>query len=48
MASCRALVMMIVQLKSDRISRAVMVALPSGVAILMANCNALAPNTGVK
>ncbi len=47
MVSWRALVMMIVQLKSESTSSADMVILPSGVAILIANSIALAARTGV-
>ena len=43
----RALVMMIVQLNSDRISRAVIVVLPSGVAILIAKESALEARRGI-
>ena len=38
--------MMIVQLNSDSISSAHIVSLPSGVAFLMANSNALAAKNG--
>jgi hypothetical protein len=37
-----------VQLNNDKISNADIVALPSGVAFLMANSNALAAKSGLK